>query len=197
MSLGRWPCSSWHPAVLRRIRATASAQRINLCDAQVLVVGSLTAKDVVVSGKNALAVVSDGDIAINGTFTASAHGAVQGPGSFNNEDRCKGHGPPPSTYGGSGGGGFGSFGGTGGLVGRGDYPLLSTSGAQSGTVSLIPLRGGCDGGEAAPALIAGAAGGAIQLVSRSQIVVSGVISANGSGGVGGGDPGAEFYSKRR
>lgn len=154
---------------------------------RVLVVGSLTAKDVVVSGKNALAIVSNSDIAISGTFTVSAKGAVPGPGALN-EDGCKGQPPLPGKKGGSGGGGFGSSGGAGG-VGIGEGAMAGMGGGKTGTASLIPLRGGCDGGAADAGRVPGAGGGAIQLLSRNQIVISGIVAANGGGTTAGGGSG--------
>lgn len=50
-----------------------------------------------------------------------------------------------------------------------------------------PLRGGCNSG--AFSSLAGRGGGAIQLVSRTKITISGVVAANGSSNTGGGSGG--------
>lgn len=157
---------------------------------RVFVVRSLTAKDVVVIGTNALAIVSASDIAISGTLAVSATGAAPGAGAFN-EDGCTGKLPPAGKVGGAGGGGFGSVGGPGGK-GLGDDGVAGLGGAKAGTSTLIPLRGGCSGGGGAPGQSPGAGGGAIQLVSRNQITVSGVVAANGGGGAGGGGSGGSI-----
>lgn len=153
---------------------------------RVLIVGSLTANHVAVTGANALAIVSNGDININGVFEASAHDKIPGAGAFN-ESACQGAGAPfadgLTASGGAGGGGFGARGGAGGAGknNSGEQPA-GAGGGTAGTASLIPLRGGCSGGS----LTAGAGGkggGAIQLVSRTQIAIGdfGVVAANGAG----------------
>lgn len=155
---------------------------------RVYVVRSLVTKDVVVTGKNALAVVSASTIKISGLLTVSAKATVPGPGAFA-DGNCRGkagvHGEPDFD-GGSGGHGFGSPGGAGG---SGKNPYGFAAGGVGGTVSgnseLVPLRGGC-GGE--PEFSSGG-GGAIQLFSRTQIVVSGAVAANGGGGYNGGGSG--------
>jgi hypothetical protein len=161
---------------------------------RVFPVKSLVAKEVVVTGKNALAVVSAGDINISGVFSVSARNSVRGAGAFI-DGNCRGQMPPGTivfigTYGGFGGGGFGSSGGSGGSA---KDPTSSSEGGPggqaTGNAELVPLRGGCAGGHY-DADLGGGGGGAIQLVSRTLIAVSGAISANGgssrSGGSGGG-----------
>lgn len=165
---------------------------------RVLVVRSLKARNVDVIGKNALAVVSHGDIAIQGAFTVTT-GDVPGAGAFNDGD-CKGL---PGIYdanfkarSGSGGGGFGTAGAAGGGgMGKTHTSIQvtqpgSAGGAASGNPTLVPLRGGCDGGGD---VLGGHGGGALQLVSRTSIAVTGVVAANGGGaggdGAGGGSGG--------
>lgn len=160
---------------------------------RVFIVRSLTAMDVSVIGKNALAFVSDGDVKIEGVFAVSAKARAPGAGAFN-DGGCKGSPIVQGindTYGGASGGGFGSPGGEGGAARNSRGSAFGASGGTvTGTPTLIPLRGGCDGG-GGPSNN-GAGGGAIQIVSRTQIVVHGVIAANGStdlnsaGGSGGG-----------
>lgn len=144
---------------------------------RVFPVGSLTANTVVVSGKNALAFVSNGEIKLVGSFvTASINGwspGVYGDATCGSNSFCSG---ALTDCSGAGGSGFGSPGGSGGAArgvagGRG--------GAATGNESLVPLRGGCGG----------RAGGAIQLVSRSQINIAGTVAANGLPGAGAGRSG--------
>lgn len=157
---------------------------------RVLIVRSLTANHVTVTGTRALAIVSSGDVKITGEFTASATFGTPGPGAFgdyvcNGGDRSA----RPGVAGGAGGGGFGSPGGAGGSARRGGYGEEpgAAGGKVTGNESLVPLRGGCDGG--IEYRTRGAGGGAIQLVSRTQIVVSGKVAANGSWNEGGGGSG--------
>lgn len=156
---------------------------------RVFPVKRLVAKEVVVNGKNALAVVSAGDIEISGVLAASAKDSVPGAGAFV-DGTCAGQEPPPiagSAIGGSGGGGFGGAGAQGGYVNNAPgYQNGAVGGTASGNAELVPLRGGCRGG----GYEAGAGGGAIQLVSRTQITITatGIVAANGgsAGNIGGG-----------
>ncbi len=154
---------------------------------RVLLVRSLTAKDVVVTGKNALAVVSTGHLKINGVFSASAKGFTPGAGAFNDGD-CKGKGSIVQTGagGGGGGGGFGSSGGSGGRATNPAAFSISHGGAGgmvTGNAWLVPLRGGCEGSGSE------GGGGAIQFVSGTRITIAGVVAANGAKGRGGGSGG--------
>lgn len=158
---------------------------------RVLIVNSLTATDVTITGSNALAVVSNGDLRIRGGFTASAQGiTTRGPGAFN-DGTCQGAEGAfmNGTVAGAGGGGFGGAGGRGGSA-TNDFGIAAggTGGTPTGNPTLIPLRGGCDSGKLGASLF-GFGGGAMQLVSRAKILVSGVVSANGSSGSGGGSGG--------
>lgn len=155
-------------------------------DVRVFLVRSLTTNKVAVTGTNAFAVVSNGAIKIEGLLAASATETKAGAGAFN-DGNCRG-GPQTrvySAYGGSGGGGFGSPGGSGGSA-KGDttdFSAGAAGGATTGNAVLVPLRGGCDGGlEITLRDHWGRGGGAIQLVSRTNIVVAGngIIAANGS-----------------
>lgn len=155
-----------------------------------LIMGSLTAKNVVVTGTNAIAIVSSDKIIITGTFTASGYinasgRRAPGPGAFN-DGGCKGGfgGSVNAGVGGGGGGGFGSPGGSGGYGNNlsGTAPG-GTGGTVTGNAWLVPLRGGCDGSSS------NGGGGAIQFVSGTRITVTGVIAANGNNGGGGGSGG--------
>lgn len=144
---------------------------------RVFIVRSLTTGEVNVVGKNAIAIVSNGDVKIGGVFRTSTNPA---PG-MHNDGSCMGQVGQMfyDAYrnGGNGGGGFGSPGGRGGsatiTAGTAEGGL---GGAVTGNATLVPLRGGCGGGTG---------GGAIQLVSRTRIVISGAVAANGAGGFAG------------
>ncbi len=157
---------------------------------RVFIVRSFIANHVTVTGGHALAIVSHGDAKVTGIFAASAKFHTAGAGAFG-DYVCDGgdQRSGPGLTGGAGGGGFGSPGGSGGTAKRagfGDAPG-ALGGKVTGNESLIPLRGGCNGGIGYRTR--GAGGGAIQLVSRTQIVVSGTIAANGSWNTGGGGSG--------
>jgi hypothetical protein len=163
----------------------------------VFIVHSLTANDVTIQGDlsgftggNAFAVVSNGDVRIGGIFNASAHFLLNGPGVYN-DATCKGGDGvlSGSLAGGAGGGGFGSAGGRGGsATNDGGTVSGAHAGMPSGTATLIPLRGGCNSGGNG-SRVPGTAGGAIQIVSRTNVSVTGVIAANGTGVSGGGSGG--------
>jgi hypothetical protein len=156
---------------------------------RVLSVRSLIASDVQITGTNALAIVSHGDLQITGLLAASAHLSTPGAGAFSDGGCDGGAGTMPAgtLFGGAGGGGFGTSGGNGGSGTNNDGVAVGgAGGAATGNALLIPLRGGCRGG-----LIlgnsnsAGRGGGAIQLVSRSKISISGIVAVNGGAGAGG------------
>lgn len=165
---------------------------------QVFIVHSVTTADVTITGSNALAIVSNGDVKVGGILAASATATTPGSGGFN-DGACKGSdGVSMLDVGilaGSGGGGFGHTGGLGGNA-MGGTPTATASGGDAGTatgnLTLVPLRGGCDGGGlnlSGSVLKGGAGGGAIQLVSRTKITVSGAVAANGSSFIAGGSGG--------
>lgn len=156
----------------------------------VFLVHSLTASNLTVTGANAFAVVSDGDLVIRGVFSVSAHGGAAGPGRFN-DAACKGGNPGNDVIqalGGAGGGGFGTAGGRGGAATNTDGTSAGgAGGSPAGNATLVPLRGGCDAGSEGTGNSTG--GGAMQLVSRTKITISGVAAANGSSVLGGGSGG--------
>jgi hypothetical protein len=159
---------------------------------QVFVVKTLVAEDVAISGANAFALVSAGDITLNGKLLASGGFGLPGPGRYN-DATCRGKtgvafNNTAIAIAGSGGGGFGTQGGNGGgAVGTAGNAAGGASGAPSGNAELIPLRGGCDGGAwAGDQSVFGGGGGAVQLVSRTKIWVLGIVaSQGGTGGAGG------------
>lgn len=163
----------------------------------VFMVHSLRANDVTIngdvsgaSGGNAFALVSNGDVRIEGIFNASASMLASGPGVYN-DSNCKGGVAigSGSSLSGAGGGGFGTAGGAGGSASTiGDSATGGSGGNPAGVPTLIPLRGGCDSGapdDLHPSLV-GHGGGAIQVVSRTNIRIVGVVAANGSSSSGGG-----------
>jgi hypothetical protein len=160
---------------------------------RVFIVKSLTAMAVTVTGAAPLAIVSNGDIQIAGTFAASAASNVGGAGAFNDGNCVGGAAGAAVTggaVGGAGGGGFGTAGAPGGAATNiNGTSAGGAAGLPTGNVTLVPLRGGCAGGLTGGSLF-GAGGGAIQLVSRTKISISGVVAANGAsfgaGGSGGG-----------
>lgn len=161
---------------------------------RVLVVGSLIAQDVDVSGTPALAIVSDGDIQLSGHFSLSAASSTPGPGALT-DATCQGgdqvvNGNDGNTAaGGAGGGGFGTAGAEGGTaIAQGIQAAGGSGGGTTGTATLVPLRGGCDAGVVGASL-RGAGGGAVQLVSRTSIAIEGILAANGTSRSGGGSGG--------
>jgi hypothetical protein len=159
---------------------------------RVFVVHSLTTTDVTITGSNALAVVSNGDLKINGVFAASGNTALSGAGAFN-DGTCRGGDVTivgsAATVSGAGGGGFGRPGGVGGTATSDDgIAFGGIGGTATGNPTLVPLRGGCDSGKLG-VNAKGSGGGAVQLVSRTQIAISGVVAANGSSSIGGGSGG--------
>jgi hypothetical protein len=171
-------------AVRTALVAQASAPMI-----RVLIIHSLTAGAVTITGKNAFAIVSAGDVKIQGVFAASGRDGVPGPGGFD-DSACKGRDAIllGVLHGGAGGGGFGDAGGRGGsATNDGGTAAGGEGGSPSGNAMLIPLRGGCDGGTFVNIFSGG--GGAIQLVSRTKIAIQGFVAANGDGTVAGGSGG--------
>jgi len=151
---------------------------------RVLIGKTWTIGDVRVSGSMPLAIVSAGDITINGVLDLSADASSGGPGAqacgggaaggapasgfFSNVPAGNSGGYPQYLWniGGGGGGGFGTGGGNGGNAGTGSTG--GAGGGPNGTAPLVPLRGGCSG-YAATGSYLGAGGGAVQLVSNKTI----------------------------
>jgi hypothetical protein len=97
----------------------------------------------------------------------------------------------PQTGGGGGGGAFGGPGGSGGAGADGGSG--GTVGTAWGVPALVPLRGGCRGGNGGRAQSSnfsgygGLGGGALQISVDGPLTVgvNGIVTAYGSGGVGG------------
>ncbi len=151
---------------------------------RVFVVNSFKATQVVVYASTAFALVARSDIEIRGALTM--------PGSRFSLSTCQaGNGVIFSTceYSstGGGGGGFATNGAKGG-----DIVSISHAGGAGGIANgnerLIPLRGGCPGGMVAYAgtlqdyVYGGAGGGAMQLVSRTRVLIDGLVSVAGDPG---------------
>jgi hypothetical protein len=143
---------------------------------RVLVVASLATGDLVISGSPAVAIISAGDVLVAGQIQ------VRAGRNSDEDDACAGKAGDACLTGG-GGGGFGQRGGDGGALraAGGDLVAGGDGAASSGAADLQPLRGGCAGG-AFGGVGGGDGGGALQVVSRTAIVVRGSIAANGSGG---------------
>jgi hypothetical protein len=176
----------------QEVLATIVAGDGSLPDVLVLAVGGLTVNvgvTVQVSGERAVAIMSDGDVVIGGTLISRSGG------SATTREACWGGDTaqlgPDDGRPGAGGAGFGGQGGNGGSV----LGVSGGGGKARGTVigneELVPLRGGCRGGEDGPGNF-GDPGGALQITSRTAIRVNGNVSAPGGGGsvaAGGGSGG--------
>jgi hypothetical protein len=143
----------------------------------------------VVSGADGLIIVSDGDVSITDLLDVSGNLRVNGPGG--GPGTCVGGTATTagSFSGGGGGGGNGDPGGTGGNA-DGNASPGGQPGAALADLDLEPLHGGCMGGDATEGTstcrgVGGGGGGALQIVSRTQIALTsnGVIDASGGGGV--------------
>jgi hypothetical protein len=149
-----------------------------------------------VTGGRPLVVLAEDRALVTGTIDVSAVRGAAGPGGWGPAlvaGTGMGSGGLGAHSGGydDGGGGGGGFCGAGGPGGVGDDAAGGTAGPAWGASSeLSPLRGGYGGGTGgtgASAGTGGAGGGALQLVSRRLITVTGRLLAGGGGGAGGGD----------
>jgi len=141
----------------------------------------------------------DGDATIEGTIDASASGAT--PGAGGNASCTVGLGQNGQSdtgiddgAGGGAGGGFAAGGGKGGVGDRGgpnDQGLGGPASMAESDLTLVPLRGGCKGGDGGDGWNGGvtgdggAGGGAVQVSARGTLTVVGTITAGGGGGLGG------------
>lgn len=174
------------PIVMLEVSSVAQpgGQVLNLVTVSGLTID--TATTLRITGGRPTALVSLGDMTIDGTISVSADGAASGPsGGVGCGNSTGANGVVEIAMGGeagtgAGGGGFGAIGGAGG-------PVDSTQpggGALRGNAALVPLRGGCPGGTGgnsgggAP----GGAGGGLQLVAAGTMTVGGTVAAAGGGG---------------
>lgn len=170
---------------------------------RVLIAKAWTINDVRIQGSLPVAFVASDEIKVQGVIDASADGGTKGPGAQTCGAASGGGGPAQGFFerprvgnsggypdflwasNGFGGGGFGTAGGAGGITNAG--LTVGTPGQPNGTAELVPLRGGCEGGnDATNAPPSGAGGGAIQLVSSHSIHVLAGGASNGTVHVGGG-----------
>ena len=147
---------------------------------RVFVADYVSLNNVRVRGEPALAIVANGEVFINGTFSlwndddsAPMPGAVLFPSCMGIEGQTFTVSPQQFAAAGSGGGGHATPGKRGGDVGTiansSRYAAGGAGGGASGSATLEPLRGGCGGG------------GAVQVTSRKRIKLgpSAIIDANG------------------
>jgi len=124
--------------------------------------------------------------AVTGNATINRNGVNVGRIVANNYDAPPGCGVGGnavnnSGHSGGGGGGYGLDGGTGGDSG-GASNNGGTGGVLNGVPAIIPLRGGCAGGDGTSA--SGPGGGGLQLTVGGTLTLSGIINAPGQGGTG-------------
>jgi hypothetical protein len=142
-----------------------------------------------VVGMFPLIIAVDNTALISGTINVSATGSdASGPKSGPGGGGCAtgtGGNASGTSRNGGGGGGLGTGGGTGGDTGQGTVG----GGGQPETGLLVPLRGGCAGGNASNRVASngfgGGGGGAIQISARNTLTVTGTIQSSGAGGNGG------------
>jgi hypothetical protein len=147
-----------------------------------------------------------GDVSIAGTVDASGSGTTPGAGGNWSCGSSKGgdstNNDCTSGSSGAGGGGFGTAGGRGGSGGGGNR---GSGGVARGNTDIVPLYGGCLGGQVfhgdGSDPVGGGGGGAVQISAAGTLTVSGAVRANGgvgaegscgneAGGAGGGSGGA-------
>jgi hypothetical protein len=144
-----------------------------------------------IRGSRPLAIVVTGTVRVSGRVLASAKGTDGGPGAATAGCGTGQAGTAQLLVNGSyagaggGGGGFASAGGDGASL----LPLGAPArgGDVNGTATLVPLRGGCPGGNGGGTSggQGGGGGGAIQISARSiEIAQGGAIAAAGAGGRG-------------
>ena len=150
-------------------------------------------------GDKPLMIVASGKMRIDGTIDASSSAINKAPGS--NPSQCTSlaaaAGATCSTEGasGGGGGGFGAPGGTGGRGGDGKNCGAGVTGRDGGAGgkatdrAALTFRAGCNGGDGAKSNESGSmigaggfGGGAVGLIARDLILVTGTIDAGGGGG---------------
>lgn len=131
-------------------------------------------------GSRAVALVSDGDLTVDGTVDVSARMDKNGPGGGTTAS-----GGVSNTPNGWGGAGFHTAGGSGGSSTT-NGGAGNAGGTSVDPATLTVLVGGpVDGFTMSPS--SGGGGGALTLIScRGAVVVSGTINAGGGGGYGGG-----------
>jgi hypothetical protein len=147
-----------------------------------------------VTGTGALALVSDGEIVIDGVIdvrgpcTGNLAGPGGHPGGAGNDGAGAGAGGQGNLSGsGCGGGGGAGFGAPGSRGGGALASLRGLGGIVFGTAEILSLSssGGSGGGSGAASEggAGGGGGGALQLISNARVrILSGGINAGGCGG---------------
>jgi hypothetical protein len=160
-------------------------------DATVIVTKRLSlaaGSTLVLSGTRPVILVVFEDARIEGILSASAHGAVSGPGADRACETGAGSSGASSSGSSAGGGSGGGFGSQGGAGGAGQTGATAVSGGSVvGSAVLSPLRGGCSGGRGgvvgtSAAAPNGGGGGALQLSVAGKLTVTGTVVASGGGG---------------
>jgi hypothetical protein len=169
--------------------------RVGNYDALLLAVNQLTIADAGVLqfiGERPVIIAATGPVSVFGSILAGGEYTAPGPGGNTTCNPTTGRGRDGGNGTWSGGGGGGAF-GDGGAAGGSAASAGAVGGAAGvpgGTVTLVPLRGGCPGGNGGEATSAagaagrgGAGGGALQISTAGVLVVNnGLIAAPGGGG---------------
>jgi hypothetical protein len=177
--------------------ASALIAQTDLAAIRVFIAHSFSISDISVTGSNAIALVADGPIAIDGAVTLVAgldedSEQIQSPGAQPMSAACTGGSSYDQAcvtgtnvngcgYAGAGGGNYLAGAASGGIMMPNNFGGAAATGFS-------PLAGGCSGGspgsQSAGDLpgVAGAGGGAIQIVSATSVTLDGVINAGGAGG---------------
>ena len=140
-------------------------------------------------GARPVALAVYGEVIIAGVLDASANAQSPGPGGSSPGLCNQGDGDSQqgasSAKAGGGGGGFGQAGALGGHDGTGANRGLG--GLPEPTSGLVPLRGGCSGGDGGGGARGGRGGGGLQLSAAGELrtLFAGQILAGGGGGPGG------------
>lgn len=133
-----------------------------------------------VTGSKPLVLVASGSISIGGTLDVASHIGGQ-TGAAADGSAC--HASTGQSTGGGGAGG--SFGGQGGN-GAGTATNATAGGTAGAVVTVTTLQGGCigqNGNGGAPGA-GGKGGGAVFLIGKTSISISGTVNASGAGGGG-------------
>lgn len=119
-----------------------------------------------------------GDVSIPGTLDVASHKGGQTGAAAASGNDCDPGMAPNNNDGGAGG----SYGAKGGKGGNGD-----ATHAVPGDTKPLGLRGGCAGQDGKSGMngTGGKGGGAVYLISTTQIVVGGAINASGAAGTAG------------
>ena len=162
---------------------TSVSQGAGLPPIRVFAFSTVSLKDVAVSGSQALAIVANGSVTLTGYLDASGSRSPSqpGPGALSTT-ACVGTSSTNAVA--AGGGGRETAGGPGGSSGKAGGQSYKTRTGE-------PLVGGCSGGNVVSGSTLKAAGGygggAVQIVSRVSIQITGnaKIDVGGEGGGGG------------